>query len=202
MPGSFLNFVDYHQPKFYHFSEDSLQLVHWASENISLDLPLKCLDLCAGCGVIGLELMLKSTNFQMDFCEIQTPFYDDFEKNFKQLFPHGHPGRGIFFKEDFNILSTRLDLFQTYDYIFCNPPYFSPRKGRLSSCPQKRICRFFSEENWAQLFVSFTRLLKPKGKAYFLARENDFKDHSSVFFVAQLKGAVILCFDLNVLKIN
>lgn len=180
--------MDYHQPDFYRFSQDSIEFVHWLEKQSFFKDPssLSCLDLCAGCGVIGLELLLRFSKLHMDFCEKQEQFKSFFDKNGKTL-------RGQYVISDFRDYSLG-----PYDYIFCNPPYFSPSEGHLSSMPEKRMCRFFSSQDWTDLFFTFERLLKPEGQAFFLARKQQWNQSVYVQKVAELSGASIFCFDLNV----
>ena len=47
---------DYLQPDFYHFNEDSIQLVRFIKENIDNSTEHSALEVGAGCGVISCEL--------------------------------------------------------------------------------------------------------------------------------------------------
>lgn len=191
----FRNFVDYHQPDFYRFSQDSIEFVHWLEKQSVFNKAssFSCLDLCAGCGVIGLELLLRFPKLHMDFCEKQQSFKKFFEKNVEALLLENEFSVGQYAISDF-----RNYLQNPYDFIFCNPPYFSPSEGHLSSMPEKRICRFFSSKDWADLFIAFERLLKPEGQAFFLARKQQWDNSIYVQKVAELSGASIFCFDLNI----
>ena len=51
---------DYAQPDYYRFSQDSLDLVKFALDNYSFRKQDQVIDICAGCGVVGMELLLKS----------------------------------------------------------------------------------------------------------------------------------------------
>lgn len=189
------HFVDYHQPDFYHFSQDSTQFVHWIERQhfFSARTSVSCLDLCAGCGVIGLELLLRYSFIDMDFCELQERFQYFFELNLNEVFSQKPLGLGQYLVKDFREYPAKK-----YDYIFCNPPYFSPSHGRLSPCHERNTCRFFSKNDWRDLFICFERLLKNEGRAFFLAREILWDQHHAVRIVGSLEGARIFSFDLNI----
>ena len=85
-------FLDYSQPNFYHFSEDSIRLADYVvskieEKNLSENQrSLNCLDLCAGCGVIGLEVVLKgSFAGAINFCEINRDYSSFLIENQKKL---------------------------------------------------------------------------------------------------------------------
>ncbi|HAU1291084.1 TPA: SAM-dependent methyltransferase, partial [Legionella pneumophila] len=66
---------NYKQPDEYHFSLDSIHLAKFVAKQLKpyRDLgSLRVLDLCAGCGIIGIELSwhLQAIR-QIDFIEIQ-----------------------------------------------------------------------------------------------------------------------------------
>ncbi len=184
---------DYFQPDFYRFSQDSLDFVNWIEKRNTQNIPFSVLDLCSGCGVIGMELGQRFPMWEIDFCELQEAFYPYFIKN-ADLFCKGRPPR--FFQV--NLTMFNHDSLLKYDLIVCNPPYFSPQKGRTPPSLERYTCRFFSEQDWEELFKCFARSLKKAGKAYFLAREDLWKKHSSVSQVGSLAGAQVFCFDLNV----
>lgn len=76
---------NYQQPDEYHFSLDSIYLARFVATQLKshTDLDsLRILDLCAGCGVIGIELSwhLRAIR-QIDFIEIQDIYTDYFYQN-------------------------------------------------------------------------------------------------------------------------
>lgn len=184
---------DYFQPDFYRFSQDSLDFVNWIEKKYVQDESCFVLDLCSGCGVIGMELGQRFPNWEIDFCELQEAFYPYLVKNADLFYKERTPR---FFQV--NLAEFNQDSSLKYDLIVCNPPYFSPEKGRLPPSLERYLCRFFSEKDWDELFKCFARSLKINGRAYFLAREVLWKTHPAVSQVGSLAGAQVFCFDLNV----
>lgn len=76
---------NYKQPNEYRFSLDSIQLAKFVATQIASNADLgsmRILDLCAGCGVIGMELSwhLNAVR-QIDFIEVQDVYTDYFYQN-------------------------------------------------------------------------------------------------------------------------
>jgi tRNA1(Val) A37 N6-methylase TrmN6 len=162
---------EYFQPDEYHYSLDSVLLAHKvaflyeAHPQIS---DLKILDLCAGCGVVGLEFYchLKNTRF-IDFIEIQETYVPYFEKNLKLINPTATNFN--FLLMNYNQMQNK-DFENKYDLIISNPPYFFKGEGILSPSEFKNRCRFFMDANLAELINAILFSLVPNGKAYLLAR--------------------------------
>lgn len=170
----------YSQPEEYRFSHDSIFLARKVyeikrQENLS---QLKCLDLCAGCGVIGLDFMFhcfyesKQMVKTFDFIEVQSLYEKHFIKNTDILNIPQTPLNFInanyqdLLNSDFNI---------KYDLILCNPPYFQVGQGKLSPSEFKNRCRFFIDSDYKNLLLFIEKTLAPGGQAYLLLR--DLEDH-------------------------
>ncbi len=152
---------DYSQPDFYHFSEDSIRLAELVVNSIDQNgAHLKALDLCAGCGVIGIEIMNARKNISFDFCELQKEFKPHLEKNLTSINFNGKI-----------LISDYQDLVGKYDLIVCNPPYFDPNKSRMSSDRNKRLCRSFIQGSLESLILKMNLLLASHGRGYFLSRD-------------------------------
>lgn len=163
--------LEYFQPDEYHYSLDSVILAHKVAELYEehASLPqLKVLDLCSGCGVVGLEFFCHLKEIvSIDFLEIQQKYLPYFEKNLHLINPTA---------TDFNFLlmnyqNLNNDFFRNkYDLILSNPPYFFPGEGILSPSDFKNRCRFFMDSNLEELIKAILFSLKPQGNAYLLAR--------------------------------
>ncbi len=129
------------------------------------------LDLCAGCGIIGLDLLfhmqheLGTLPQSCDFLEVQSIYTEYFAKN-QRLAPHC-PGDWIL--ENYEALP-RLQ--KKYDLIVSNPPYFFKDQGKLSPSDFKNRCRFFLDSSLDLLLQSVGSALKPTGQAYLLLPDN------------------------------
>ena len=158
---------NYSQPKGYRFSHDSVFLARRAfeleRENVRDDW--RILDLCAGCGIVGLDFMFhcRQNVERVDFLEIQDEYRPHFEKNSAFVkcarFVHGNYAE---FKSE-----------EGYDLILCNPPYFRAGQGKLSPNALKNRSRFFIDSDFQSLFLAIERNLR--GVAYVLLR--DLKAH-------------------------
>jgi tRNA1Val (adenine37-N6)-methyltransferase len=159
----------YSQPDAYRFSHDSVFLARRAFELVrDSDLSrARVLDLCAGCGVVGLDFLfhLRDAGLALprhvDFLEVQEIYGSHFAAN-AAAFSNAHFLAGNY-----------ADLSGTYDLILCNPPFFRVGQGALSPNEFKNRCRFFIDSDFASLFLAIGRVLR--GQAYVLLRGLD--DH-------------------------
>ena len=161
----------YKQPDEYHFSLDSIHLAEFVFEHLKSHPDLetwRVLDLCAGCGVIGLELSWYLRELkQFDFVEIQDIYTSHFHQNVltvnrPELTLNWHLLNyeellGAHWKEKFNL-------------IVSNPPYFQPGQGMLSPSHFKNRCRFYLDSSFTNFIRVLVNTLSDHGKAYFLLR--------------------------------
>ncbi len=168
--------MNYSQPEEYRFSHDSVFLARRVFElwGPRLKPNIKVLDLCAGCGVVGLDFLfhcraeLNVLPQGCDFLEVQKEYASHFLANAKTF---GESGIELRF-----ILKNYADC-QTpefgsqYDLILCNPPYFRTHQGKLSPSAFKNRCRFFIDSDFSSLLEMIKHSLAPKGSAFLLMRE-------------------------------
>ena len=162
----------YSQPEEYRFSHDSVFLARrvFELERNHINRELRVLDLCAGCGIIGLDFLfhcqkeLCLTPVQCDFLEIQSVYDEHFRINQSRL--QNSVTKMQFIKQ--NYAQTHAS---QYDLILCNPPYFNPAEGQLSPNEFKNRCRFFLDANQDELLTAISNLLTPTGRAYVLSRK-------------------------------
>lgn len=199
----------YAQPAEYHFCLDSVLFPKFVAERLNadgtaarIDCAFRALDVCAGCGVIGLELAFHVQQLaQMDFLELQSEFHEFFLQNRRIA---GHDERFRFIEGNYaNLL--RPENANRYDLIVSNPPYFMPHEGRLSPSTLQNRCRFFLEGDLQTLLRGVTNALKSEGHAYILMKSgashgrNAFRDaalmlagRASLEIVADLRGTHIV----------
>ncbi len=163
---------DYFQPSEYRFSLDSVflaQLVAKKYQNHPQLSELSFLDLCSGCGVIGLELaiLLNDIN-KIDFLEVQEIYQSYFEKNLKGIKGENPPPSFKFILN--NYANFNRDEAIKYDVIVTNPPYFFKEEGLLSPSEFKNRCRFFLDSDFKELINCIMRSLKIDGEAFILLR--------------------------------
>lgn len=169
----------YSQPEEYHFSHDSVFLSRKVFEIIrDRNLaPQRALDLCAGCGVIGLDLMfhlLKDTKpvpEEFDFVEVQEIYEDHFQKNVSTLLTNLPASTQFnFLNQNYAELRHNIKYKDRYDLILCNPPYFRVGQGKMSPSEFKNRCRFFIDSDFSELIRAIEYTLSPTGKAFILIK--------------------------------
>lgn len=206
---SFYTF-EYSQPEAYRFSHDSVFLARkvfeFCSELYSKETlsSLRGLDLCAGCGIVGLDFIFHCkkawnvTPSSFDFIEVQDVYYDHFQENLRRL---GSIDSHLnFINKNYSELSSNRRLgvatsqvesasasyISGYDLILCNPPYFRPGQGKMSPSEFKNRCRFFIDSDFNTLLKAIENSLNPNGKSYVLLRNleehgwNAFKEAQSI----------------------
>lgn len=184
--------MSYSQPPEAPFSHDSIELADRASSLFRRDLEragseterLFALDICSGCGVVGLEferrLRKKIQNqkrvVSWTFLEVQEVYRVHFEKNLHDLRVELAPDENDRFNAEFLLQNYRdvpLDesLKAKFSLILSNPPYFEESQGRLPPNSVKARSRFFLDANFEDLLRALTWCLHPQGQAIFLLRD-------------------------------
>jgi tRNA1(Val) A37 N6-methylase TrmN6 len=170
----------YSQPSEYRFSHDSVFLARRVFElcqkkNIK---SWRVLDLCAGCGIIGLDFIFHFQNemgvfpASCDFIEVQKTYESHFLGNVEQLKKEKNK-----IKSEMRFLNANYDELQNaefkkkYNLILCNPPYFFPHQGTMSPSQFKNRCRFFIDSDFRQLFLGIATSLAPSGEAFLVLRD-------------------------------
>lgn len=152
---------DYLQPGFYRFNSDSLELVKWILPQIK-----KChslLDLGAGCGIIGLELVQKIPTQQLVLLEGQEDFKPYLTHNLCFL-PSNTACELVFQK------FSQWNPSKKFDLIVCNPPYYLPGRGESSTDPRRGMARSFIHDDWAELLGAIEKSLASDGRAYLVIK--------------------------------
>ena len=183
---------DYFQPKEYRFSLDSVFLAQKIANeyfNHPEKSKLKVLDLCAGCGIIGLELALHlQTIPSIDFLEVQSLYQNYFNQNVSMIFPDVPKERLRFLNFNYDVLLTETNLKAQYDLIVCNPPYFFLGEGLLSPNEFKNRCRFFIDSSFENLIHACVSALNEDGKAFILLRPGDHHGRNIIEMINDILG--------------
>lgn len=169
----------YSQPGEYNFSHDSVFLAHKVFSIIKADgLQIRnTLDLCSGCGIVGLDLLFYLNQAQLplpeqiDFLEIQDLYHTHFETNVKSLKIHLNTKPEFrFLNMNYDQLSLMPEYKNKYELIISNPPYFRKGFGKLSPNNFKNRCRFFIDSDYPNLVKAIENSLHPEGKAFVLLK--------------------------------
>lgn len=178
--------IDYEQPDFYRFNEDSLKLVNWVSEKKPLCTSL--LDLGAGSGVIGIELANRLNSAHLTFLEAQNDFIPFLQKNIKGQLKV--PAMIECIQASFGEWKPPSQ----YDLIVCNPPYYLKNHGEPSSDERKNIARSFVLDDWNALLKLIRTALALNGMAH-LVLKNDNRILKEV--QSNLNGLVLKIFEVE-----
>jgi tRNA1Val (adenine37-N6)-methyltransferase len=172
---------DYSQPTDYHFSLDSILLAKAVvrdrqraavvrdTKNEPVLPNFRVLDLCAGAGIVGLEVahlwpMVKI----IDFVEIQSRYRKYFDENIQKSAALGVETRWR--EMNYADLLNAEDS-EKYDLIVTNPPYFEKDQGLIPPNELKARSRFFLDSSFESLIEVILHTLKPQGEAYILTRD-------------------------------
>lgn len=170
----------YSQPDEYHFSHDSVffaRAVYELTKAESL-AGKNLLDLCCGCGIIGLDYLYHRFKDNRDlpgsvnFFDVQTEFEKHILNNIERS---GLPLPKTAVTLRNYASDASASLVNCYDLILCNPPYFHLRNGKLGSSPMRNRCHFYLDSSFAELIEFMISSLTKNGRSYFLSR--DFRDH-------------------------
>jgi tRNA1Val (adenine37-N6)-methyltransferase len=156
--------IDYSQPDFYKFNEDSFKLISFIASKIKSAQAV--LDMGAGSGVIGIELAQVMNPQYITFLEAQSEWKSYLEMNIKMCL-----------KSEI-VTEVVIDTFgnwnpvRKYDLIVSNPPYFLPGHGRSGHDPRRNIARSFILDDWNIFLQKMKLALSEKGFG-FVVIKND-----------------------------
>ena len=160
--------MDYQQPDFYHFNQDSIWLANWVATNHKRPI-YSLLDLCAGSGVIGIEIAQKRQEIKhLILLEMQTAFGPSLAFNL-QHFLAPHVKREVYWESLGHFLQNPHK--NSYDCIVVNPPYYSVESSRLSPILERRLCRHFLVDGLDVLIELFLKLKNDNNNIYMVYDE-------------------------------
>ncbi len=161
----------YSQPSEYRFSMDSVEMAFRLGmefQQRNLFRPLRVLDLCSGCGVLGFEFHFFERRIEfIDFVEVQQQYVPHFDHNRSLV----QPPLAAFHFHLKNYQDLLCDEFESrYDVVLCNPPFFRAGHGTLAPSEFKNRCRFFLDSSFEVLAKTIQHVLAPQGEGYVIFR--------------------------------
>jgi tRNA1(Val) A37 N6-methylase TrmN6 len=180
-----VNTFDYSSPDFYRFSEDSLHLARLVADEIDsmeASAPVRILDLCAGAGVVGLEIIQAhpEKDITLDFCELLPEFLPHLKINMARfLLPQALNKSRIYIQPLSSLLVPKFK--HAWDIVVANPPYY--HQGHFSLSPKsdlKNHCRFFLKDSFEIFYETLEYVLSPGGKAFFTSLKDGAANHQKI----------------------
>lgn len=142
---------------------DAILLGAWVSTFTKDDKPIKILDIGAGCGIISLMILEKTSKAVATLVEIDAKSCLDISQNITQkLFK----GRACIINKDIKLSNIPS---QSFDLIVSNPPYYNEQV--FADSPERSIARHEKKEDGLtieDLFSSVQKLLKKRGEFFII----------------------------------
>lgn len=153
--------MDYKQPDFYSFSQDSIELANLVAQ--MNNSALSCLDLGSGSGVVGIEIANKINSINsITLLELQTEFYDYLQFNSANLLNR---------EVTVEILISSFANFKSkkkYDLIVGNLPYFIFESSRPSKNLNRDKCRRWVQDSILDVLKIVESNLADQGIAFLI----------------------------------
>ena len=159
----------------YRFSVDAPLLADFIKTKRSDEI----LELGAGNGIISLLLSIKPFK-HITALEIQEPLADIARRNVKL---NNLERKVSIIREDLRL----YDPGKKFDVIFSNPPYIKKGEGHLSSSLEKSIAKHELKCDIFDIIEKTAKLLKNKGRAYYIYLEKRKNDLFKAFEKNRLK---------------
>lgn len=158
--------MDYLQPKFYRFSEDSIWLAEQCAK-FAKGKPRTLLDVGSGCGVVGIEAANRIPSVERIFAlEPQVEFAQALTYNKRLL-------RADVSMEVANARIENWISPKRFDLIVSNPPYFKEGEGRQSPDINRAMCRSFQDIDLMGFVEGITSRLSGNGEAFVLGHDSN-----------------------------
>ncbi|MDD5760377.1 MAG: methyltransferase [Desulfobulbaceae bacterium] len=140
----------------YRFSIDAILLAHFLTPRPEDQV----LDLGAGCGVISLILAYRHPSIVLTCLEIQDSLVALISHNIGQ---NGFADRISLLRGDLRSVDTMFAA-GSFDSVVCNPPYYSPGRGRQSPNNEQAVARHELEAGLADFAKAAAFSLRTKGR--------------------------------------
>ena len=149
----------YQDNNLYKFTSDAIKLAKFCNIKHTDNV----LDVCAGCGVVGLYAYSLVKCNKIYFDEIQPEMCELISRNIEL---NNLSGIAKVINKDLNELAL-LDFEKPLDVILCNPPYFK-LNGKIKADEKLAICRHEIKTNLEQIISKASELIKNSGRFYII----------------------------------
>lgn len=149
----------YQDNNLYKFTSDAIKLAKFCNIKHTDNV----LDMCAGCGVVGLYAYSINKCNKIYFNEIQNSMCDLINKN---IDINGLSDCAKVLNKDLNNLAPS-DFDKPLDVIMCNPPYFKVN-GKIKADESVAMCRHEITTNLSQIIAKAGQLIKNAGRFYLI----------------------------------
>ena len=150
------------------------------------------LEIGAGTGVVSILIAGSTGYYSLSAVEIQSELAQLCRKNFE----NNNLKNAVVHEEDVKKID-RLFSRESFDLIYCNPPYRKIGTGRLNPSTEKAIARHEIKMKLQDIFECADRFLKPDGRLALILpafRENDFQSLATRFMLHLLERRYVHSF--------
>jgi len=150
------------------FGVDAVLLANFSAKFIKRND--KVIDLCSGNGIIPILIHAKKENKDIFAVEINSDMCDIMKKSLE----FNSINNINIINEDINKLDKNL--YNKFDSLTVNPPYYKVNSGEISDNDNKKIARHEILCNFEDIAKISSKLLKDKGKFFLVHRTNRFDE--------------------------
>ncbi len=145
----------------YRFSIDAVLLAHYAQSACTGDTVL---DLCCGCGIIGLILAYRCENISVIGLELQPNLVGLARTNSLE---NGFEDRFTVIRGDVKTISYTLKP-ESVQTVVCNPPYGKQKSGRISHSREAAIARHEIHADLQDCVKAASYAVQNRGRVFFI----------------------------------
>ena len=149
----------YQDNTLYKFTSDSIKLAKFCNIKHTDNM----LDMCAGCGVVGLYAYSICNCNSITFNEIQPAMCELIRKN---IALNELQSKSKVICKDLAKMDAS-DFEKPLDVIVCNPPYFKLNQ-KIKKDDSVAMCRHEINTNLSTIISTASKLIKEKGRFYFI----------------------------------
>ena len=157
------NLIIYQDTDLYRFTSDSILLSKFADAKRGEMVA----DLCSGSGIVGLHYLAlnKDKNLTVDLYEMQDELYSLSKRSIEE-----NNLTEVVTANKIKVQEIPVTKHNSYDVVLCNPPYQKAGAGVGNLPYHLQVCREEVSLTFLEIVQKTAKLLKPKGRLYFVHR--------------------------------